>query len=130
VIALREPDPRRTFGDAGERAAEAWLAERGMVAVARGFRSRRGEIDLIVEDRDVLVFVEVKTRAGSGYGRPAEAVGREKQRRMARVAEAFLAATGGWDRPCRFDVVEVEPVGGGKWRIAHIPDAFRLWPTG
>lgn len=130
MISVREPDPRHAFGTAGERAAEAWLVARGMRLLARGFRIRRGEIDLVLEDGDVLVFAEVKTRSGAGYGRPAESVGREKQRRIVRAAEAYLATTGGWDRPCRFDVIEVEPRAREGWRITHIPDAFRLWPTG
>lgn len=83
-----------------------------------------------MEDGEVLVFVEVKARSGSGFGRPAEAVVPAKRGRMARAAEAFLAAEGAWDRPCRFDVVEVEPDGADGWRITHIEDAFRLWPTG
>ena len=118
------------LGRLGEDAAEGFLQAKGMGCLARRFRIRRGEVDLVMESGDLLVFVEVKTRLGSGFGRPAESVGPEKRRRLARAAEAFLAEQEAFDRPCRFDVVEVEPDRSGGWRISHIEDAFRLWPTG
>jgi putative endonuclease len=101
-----------------------------MTCLARRFRSRRAEVDLVMESGDLLVFVEVKTRLGEGFGRPAESVGAEKRRRLARAAEAFLVEREAFERPCRFDVVEVERGPSGEWRISHIEDAFRLWPTG
>ena len=118
-------DPRRRLGDAGEAAAEGWLRRAGLVIVARGFRARCGEIDLIARDGPVVVFVEVKTRAGGSYGRPSEAVTAVKRGRIARVASVFLARSGWGEKACRFDVVEVVPVGSG-WRVTHLPDAFRL----
>ena len=76
-------------------------------------------------DREWVVFIEVKTRRGSGFGTPAESVTPLKQRKMARTALAFLAGRGWHERPCRFDVVEV--VERGKTpEIRHIQDAFRL----
>lgn len=125
-----EPDPRNALGREGERAAEVLLVDKGMRVLARGWRSRRGEIDLVMEDGEVLVFVEVKTRAGTGFGRPAEAVDGEKRKRMARAGCAFLTVNHAWERPCRFDVVEVDRSCTGDWRVSHIPDAFRLWRSG
>ena len=118
-------DPRRFLGTAGEAAAARWLRRAGFAIVARGFRARCGEIDLIVRDGAVVVFVEVKTRTNDAFGRGAEAVTAKKRGRIARVASAFLVRTGWTDRTCRFDVVEVVPAGAG-WRVTHIPDAFRL----
>lgn len=117
-------DPRRLLGSAGEATAERWLRRAGMVIVARGFRARCGEIDLVARDGPVVVFVEVKTRTHEAFGRPAEAVTAQKRGRMTRVASLFLARSGWGDRACRFDVVEVVPV-GPRWRVRHIPDAFR-----
>ena len=117
-------DPRRLLGNAGEAAAERWLRRAGLVIVARGFRARCGEIDLIVRDGPVVVFVEVKTRTHDAFGHPAEAVTAIKRGRIARVAALFLARSGWDEKACRFDVVEVVPVGAG-WRVKHIPDAFR-----
>ena len=93
-----------------------------MRVLERRFRLRIGEIDLIAERGELLVFVEVKARRGTTAGRPAEAVTPAKQRRLARVALAYLARRGWLDRPCRFDVVEVFE--GGRMR--HIEDAFRI----
>ena len=118
-------DPRRLLGNAGEAAAERWLRRAGFAIVARGFRARCGEIDLIARDGALVVFVEVKTRTNDAFGRPAESVTARKRGRVARVASAFLARSGWAERDCRFDVVEVVPVGAG-WRVTHIPDAFRL----
>jgi putative endonuclease len=98
--------------------------------LARRHRRRIGEIDLVAQDGELLVFIEVKTRRGTGYGAPAEAVTPLKRRRMARVAQEFLWRRGWLARPCRFDVVEVYASGTKVERIRHIVDAFRLWPTG
>ncbi|MEE8116675.1 MAG: YraN family protein [Gemmatimonadales bacterium] len=118
-------DPRQTLGRRGEQLAARFLERAGLRVIERRFRLRCGEIDLIALDREWVVFIEVKTRRGSGYGTPAESVTPFKQRKMARTALAFLAGRGWHERPCRFDVVEV--VERGKIpEIRHIPDAFRL----
>jgi putative endonuclease len=117
-------DPRRSLGQGGEAAAAVWLCRAGLTIVARGFRARCGEIDLIAKEGATFVFVEVKTRSGDGFGRPADAVTAEKRRRIARVASLFLAQNRCEQEPCRFDVVEVQP-DRGSWRVRHIPDAFR-----
>ena len=124
------PDRRQRLGARGEAAATRFLDRRGMSIIETRFRMRCGEIDLIGEIGGLVVFVEVKTRSGPGYGRPAEAVTAVKRQRMARAALAFLKGRGWLDRPCRFDVVEVMDRGGRVARVRHIPDAFRLWPTG
>lgn len=120
----RGRDPRHALGVAGEEAARAALIRMGMTIVTQRFRSRAGEIDLIARDGESMVFIEVKTRAGTGFGRPAEAVTRTKRERLVRTAALFVARSGWGERPCRFDVVEVEPR-GDAWGIAHIRDAFR-----
>ena len=121
----RPPDPRAALGQLGERLAARHLQERGIAILARRWRRRLGEIDLVADDRGTLVFVEVKTRSGEAFGRPADAVGARKQARLARLAECFLAEHGFHDRLCRFDVVEVDAADPGRARVRHIPDAFR-----
>jgi putative endonuclease len=101
-----------------------------MRVLERRYRRRFGEIDLIAEQGERLVFVEVKTRRGAGYGTPAEAVTPRKRHRIALVALAYLQQRGWLERPCRFDVVEVLVGPDDGRRVHHIPDAFRLWPTG
>ena len=112
------------LGDEGERAALRTLLERGLTLVGRRVRTRLGEIDLVLLDGPVVVFAEVKTRSGPGFGRPAEAVTAAKRRRLERLATAYLARRGWGERRCRFDVVEVEPE-VGRLAVRHIEDAFR-----
>ena len=119
ATAVKDADPRQRLGLEGETRAEAALRDKGFRILARRWRCRIGEIDLIAEDGPWLVFVEVKARAGEGFGWPAEAVDRRKRGRLARVALAYLQAEDALERPCRFDVVEVGD------DVRHIEDAFR-----
>src|SRR5207244_9228280 len=100
--ALRCVD-RRVFGLAGERAAEAELARRGLCVIARNVRTRFGEIDLVCRDRSGYVFVEVKTRRAGSFVAAAEAVDRRKLERIARLALGWLALRG--EREARWRVV-------------------------
>ncbi len=100
-------DARQILGQTGESLACAELERRGYAILARRFRTRTGEIDIVARDRDTVVFVEVKARAGTGYGDGAEAVTGWKQRRLAMVALEFLARHRLVGSPCRFDVVSI-----------------------
>ncbi len=115
---------------AGEHAAEAALVAAGLTVIARRFRCRRGEIDLVAWDGSVLVFVEVKTRADDAHGSPAESVTARKRVRLAHAAAVWLSRSAAPPPPCRFDVVEVRAAPGGGLVTHHMPDAFRLWRTG
>ncbi len=108
------------LGEKGEDAACRFLKTRGYQIVARNWRARVGEIDIIARDGDVLVFVEVKARSGDGFGGPEAAVHPGKQRRLIRTAMAFMASTQ-CDLPMRFDVVAMLP---GKVRLLR--DAFQV----
>jgi putative endonuclease len=119
-------DPRQRLGAAGEALAERELSRSGLTILARRFRCRAGEIDLVALDGRVVVFAEVKTRRGTGFGSPAEAVTARKREHMVRAARVFLAAAGGDPPPCRFDVVEVLPGEDGVLVARHVRDAFRL----
>ncbi|HET6277236.1 MAG TPA: YraN family protein [Candidatus Polarisedimenticolia bacterium] len=112
------------LGRRGEEIAARYLAGRGFRILERRFKTRSGEIDLVAEEAGTLAFIEVKTRSSSACGRPAEAVDRRKQARLARAAEVYLARTGRHDAVCRFDVVEVWDDPDGECRIDHIRDAF------
>ena len=102
------PHARRRLCDRGEQLAEAFLARRGYVMVARNYRCAGGEVDLICRDGDVLAFVEVKTRRGSAFGAPEEAVTAGKIVHIAAAAEHYLAefdlASAAW----RIDVVAIQ----------------------
>ena len=123
-------DPRGRLGLGGEELAARALRRAGLRLLERRYRLRYGEIDLIAESAGTIVFIEVKTRRGGGYGRPAASVTPRKRARMARVALAYLQRKRWLDRPARFDVVEVLVSAERPPEVRHIPGAFRLWPTG
>jgi putative endonuclease len=128
AAATRGPsrDPRQRLGAAGESEAERALARAGFRILARRYRCRAGEIDLVALEGGVVVFVEVKTRLGRSRGRPADAITAAKRDHMARAARCFLAGLGPSPPRCRFDVVEVLPGEDGCLDARHIRDAFRL----
>ena len=107
----------------GEDLACAELGRRGYAILARRYRTRHGEIDIIARDRQAIVFVEVKARRGSEFGGAGAAVTGWKQQRIARMATDFLARRGLLDAPCRFDVVAID-FDNGRPRIEVFTDAF------
>jgi putative endonuclease len=111
---------RQELGRAGEALAAARLEATGLRVVARNWRCRDGEVDLVAAGPGVLVFCEVKTRRGNGYGSPAAAVTPAKQARLRRLAAAYLAASA--TPPCRvrFDVVAVSWPRGGAPAVDHL----------
>lgn len=110
-------------GDAGERAAADHLRAAGYGVLALKYRARPGEVDIVASRGDTLVFVEVKTRRGGVYGTPAEAVTVRKQGKIIAAALCYMKHHGLYDRPMRFDVIEVL-MDGGRARINHIENAF------
>jgi putative endonuclease len=98
---------RQELGKKGEELAVAALESRGYAIIARRYRTRCGEIDIVADDRGTLIFVEVKARANAEFGTAAEAVTPWKQRRLVRMARDYLTREQIHDRPCRFDVVAI-----------------------
>ena len=119
----RRPNARRIVGDAGEDAVADWYAASGYVVVARNWRVRAGEIDVIVQRGSTLVFCEVKTRRSDRFGSPAEAVTARKQARLRGLAREWLAAHRVRAEVLRFDVAAVRPNGRG-WDVDVIEGAF------
>jgi putative endonuclease len=115
---------RRAVGAYGERLAERYLADLGLVVLARNWRCADGEVDLILRDGDDVVFCEVKTRRSGRFGTPAEAVGAAKVRRLRRLAARWLAESAVHPREVRFDVVSVLPQTRGAAQVEHIRAAF------
>ncbi|MBC5823921.1 MAG: YraN family protein [Candidatus Eremiobacteraeota bacterium] len=114
---------RRTAGSEGERAAEAFLRERGYHVLERNFRCRSGEVDLIALDGGTLVFVEVKTRRSLKRGAPIEAVTPLKQARVRKAAQEYLAYSGQVFGRIRFDVIAVMKAARSN-EITHLKSAF------
>ncbi|HEX2578298.1 MAG TPA: YraN family protein [Aquihabitans sp.] len=102
---------RLRLGAHGEDRAAAWYVTRGYEVIARNWRSRTGELDLICAQGDRLVVCEVKTRSSLAFGHPAEAVTRTKQARIRALASEWLASGAAPFRPheVRFDVAAVLP---------------------
>lgn len=128
MVSERPPVDRRKLdlGAKGEGLAVAWYTGRGYQVLGRNWRCRDGELDLIVSRDRCVVFCEVKTRSGTGFGLPAEAVTGEKQRRLRRLATRWL----GEQKPSvgfaevRFDVACVTVQRGAEPALDVIEAAF------
>lgn len=113
----------RSAGAWGEDLALRYLTRLGYELVERNYRTRYGEIDLILRQRATLVFVEVKLRRGTGFGDPLEAVTIRKQTTIRALAEQYLSERDPDYDAIRFDVVGIV-TGSGKPRLEHVEDAF------
>jgi len=118
-------EARRALGEQGEALAALHLEGLGFRIVARNHRCRRGEVDLIAERGELLVFAEVRARSTDRFGAPEETVGKEKQRRIVCAARDYLAGQSE-ARAIRFDVIAIvaAPDSSSAPRVHHIPDAF------
>ena len=116
---------RQALGKHGENIAARELQRRGYAILARRYRTRYGEIDIVARDGETIVIVEVKARASSEFGTAAEAVTPSKQRRMTSMAMEFLVRKRLTNRPCRFDVVAIDGPPGGE-RVSVYRCAFSL----
>lgn len=118
-------DSRKDLGDFGERLAAGMLMRNGCRIRARQARTPYGEIDLVAEKGDLVIFVEVKTRRTTEYGTPEEAITAAKREHIARSVEAYRQREGLLDRPFRVDVVAiVMDEATRKATIRHIPNAL------
>ena len=112
---------KREVWTRGEVAAKRYLEEKGYRLLAENYATATGEIDLVMQDGDVVVFVEVKARETLAYGEPIEAITPQKVRKIVLTAQSFLVAKRMMDRSVRFDVVEVL-----CGEVRHTENAFTL----
>ncbi|RKU33518.1 YraN family protein [Candidatus Poribacteria bacterium] len=118
---------RLSIGKIGESLAIAHFKARGCKILAQNYRVGRGEIDLIVQDGQFIVFVEVKTRRSLKFGLPQEAVTRQKQKQISKIALGYLKAENLWDAPCRFDVIGIHlSYQFELLNLEHIESAFEF----
>jgi putative endonuclease len=116
---------RHRLGTWGETLAMQHLQTMGYCILERNWRSADGEIDLVAQDGEVIVFVEVKTRTSRAFGSPEESITRRKRARIQRAAEAYLAANGLPDVMWRIDIVAIDCAASGKVeRLEHYVDAI------
>ena len=113
-----------TLGKDGENIAAAFLKKKGFRIIEKNYRTAFGEIDIIAQDRDVIVFVEVKTRSDTAFGYPFEAVNPKKREKIRKVALCFMKRQKK-ESPARFDVMSITRA-RGETRIEHIQDAFEV----
>lgn len=118
------PETRKTQGNAAEDRACRHLEATGFTVVARNFRAKGGEIDIVARKGDLLAFVEVRSREDADFGRPEESVTAAKRRRIVSAARRYLSdvPASSW-REARFDVIAVEG-GGEDAALRHYPAAF------
>ncbi|MEA2118363.1 YraN family protein [Halovibrio sp. HP20-50] len=96
----------RARGAAIEQIAAQWLCKQGLTLIAQNHHVKGGELDLVMRDDDILVFIEVKHRTTARYGHPLETITYQKQQRLVRAASLYLAR-GGLSSPCRFDILAI-----------------------
>jgi putative endonuclease len=116
--------PTTELGRRGENIAAVYFARAGLQVLDRNWRCREGELDIVARDGDALVFCEVKTRRGTGFGHPVEAVTAIKQRRLRVLAQRWLAAHDEHAPDLRFDVVGVLVRPARPALVTHLRGAF------
>jgi putative endonuclease len=116
----------KSRGDDYEAQAATWVTERGLRLLERNFSGKTGEIDIIAQDHDTLVFIEVRARNNRHFESAAGSVNARKQLRIIKTAQLFLQRRPQWtNAPCRFDVIAFEPPqSAGPPEIRWIRGAF------
>ncbi len=116
---------RQLLGISGEATAARYLKKKNYKIIEKNYRNRLGEIDIIAEDKGVIVFVEVKTRSGLSFGNPKEALTQKKKRSISKVAMSWLKFHGKLNSRARFDVVSIISVKKTE-NIELVKNAFDL----
>ncbi|MDA3903996.1 MAG: YraN family protein [Desulfuromusa sp.] len=119
-------EARLALGAWGEDQAVVYLRKQGMKILERNFRTPVGEIDIIAKNKSCLAFIEVKTRRGTTFGTPQEAVGQRKQRQIIRTAQWYLQNNNVGKLQPRFDVVAILCQGDATAQITYLINAFSL----
>jgi putative endonuclease len=120
----KQRSAKQQLGQAAEDAACLYLQQQGLTLLTRNFQARQGEIDLVMLEKDTLVFVEVRFRSNLGFGDAASSVTRAKQQKIIATAHYFLHHHPNYlHLAARFDVIAIQPT-GQTWHIHWIPAAF------
>lgn len=118
-------DKQIPVGKIGENLAASHLEKKDYTILERNYRFGHGEIDIIAEKDNMLIFIEVKTKKHGDFGDPINWIKRSKQLQIGRIARGYLYERNITDRDCRFDVILVTWE-KGLWKIDHIENAFWL----
>lgn len=115
----------KEIGQRIEQLASRYLQDNGLVTITQNYLQRGGEIDLIMQEGDLLIFVEVRYRRNQQFGGALESVTRKKQQRIIQTAQLFLQQYQAPYSGCRFDVIAIEP-SKNDFNINWVKDAFQL----
>jgi putative endonuclease len=123
----KKPSQRKALGDWGERTAAGYLEKHGYLILDTNYRCTWGEVDLVAQKGDCLVFIEVRTRRGDAFGTPAESVTSQKQERLVATAETYLQTLESPPPEWRIDLITITISGEKKApRLEHLPNAIEL----
>tara|TARA_R110001592_G_scaffold140266_6_gene361064 strand:+ start:3746 stop:4096 length:351 start_codon:yes stop_codon:yes gene_type:complete len=111
-------------GHAYETIAEHYLAKKGYCIRTKNYHTRRGEIDLVMQDADTIVFVEVRYRKNSFFGTAEETITKSKQSKIIFSAKHYIAKFKLWHMNARFDVITIKPINTSQLEINWLKDAF------
>jgi putative endonuclease len=115
----------KSLGNKGEDLAVTFLKKKGYKIISRNYKNYIGQIDIIAQDGETVVFIEVKTRANDSFGCPFESVHKKKRQKLRNLALLYMKKTGE-ELPVRFDVLSIFCVENGNMEIDHIQDAFEV----
>jgi putative endonuclease len=121
--------PKKIVGSQGEKIARSYIKKQGMKILEENYRAIKGEIDIIANDGECIVFIEVKTNTRMSEFPPEIRVNRAKQEQIGKIAQMYLMKTQQTDAYCRFDIISVilQPKNKNQpYEINHIKDAFWL----
>ncbi len=115
---------RINLGKHGEDLAVIFLQKKGFTIIARNYRQKTGEVDIIANDNGTLVFVEVKTRTSTLFGQPYESVTSKKQMQLTRIALDYMTRNKVLEQEARFDVISILIAANGNTAIEHLQNCF------
>lgn len=119
-----EKSNKKDIGKEGEEIAAKFLTEKGFEIVERNYQYGHGEIDIVANDKEILVFVEVKTRLNLEYGEPEYAINKKKIQQIKKMAELYLFDKEISEADCRFDVIAILLDNKSNPKITHYENAF------
>lgn len=115
----------KSLGSKGEDLAVTFLKKKGYKIISKNYKNYIGEVDIIAQDGETVVFIEVKTRANDSFGYPFESVHKKKRQKLRNLALLYLKKAGE-ELPVRFDVLSIFCTENGNMEIDHIQDAFEV----